>query len=148
MGWSRDRRNVSRRVVALGAAYVLGLVLVVTGPWGWELNRLTVRLYTLFRYDWPVAPGWALPEHYGHLLNVVLFVPLGALLVLATRRPWWWATCAGIAASGSVELVQWLWLPRDGDWRDVVANGLGALLGAVAASALAGRVLSPRTPRR
>ena len=144
MGWTRDRRIVA----ALGAAYVLALVLLVTGPWGWALNRLPVRLYTLFRDDWPVAPDWALPEHYGYLLNVVLFVPLGALLVVATRRPWWWVTGAGVLASAAVEVVQWLWLPRDGDWGDVAANGLGALVGAVVASAWAGRALSPRAPRR
>jgi hypothetical protein len=96
VGWWRDRRVVA----GLGAAYLLVLALLVTGPWGWALNRLTVRLYVFFREDWPVAPGWALPEHYGHLLNVVLFVP-------------------------------------------VVANGLGTLLGAVAAAAL-----SPRARRR
>ena len=140
MRWLPDRRVWA----ALGAAYVLALVLVVTGPWGWTLNRLTVRLYTFFRYDVPIAPDAALPEHYGYLLNVVLFVPLGALLVVLARRSWWWATCAGTAVSATVEVVQWLWLPRDGDWLDVLSNGLGALLGALAARA----ALSPRRPRR
>jgi glycopeptide antibiotics resistance protein len=138
--WVPDRRVWA----ALGAAYGLLLVLVVTGPWGWTLNRLTVRLYTFFRYDVPIAPDGALPEHYGYLLNVVLFVPFGALLVVVARRSWWWAACAGIAVSATVEAVQWLWLPRDGDWWDIVANGLGALLGALAARA----ALIPRRPRR
>ncbi len=130
-------------MAGLGAAYLLVLALLVAGPWGWALNRLTVRLYVFFREDWPVAPGWALPEHYGYLLNVVLFVPLGAFVVLVWRWPWWWATCAGVLASAAIEGVQWLWLARDGDWLDVVANGLGALLGAVAAA-----VVSPRGRRR
>jgi glycopeptide antibiotics resistance protein len=134
-------------VAALGLAYLLGLALLVTGPWGWALNRLTVRLYTTFRYEWPVAPAWVLPEHYGYLLNVVLFVPLGVLLVVAARCSWWWAACLGTLASVGIEVVQWLWLARDGDWRDVVANGLGALLGAAAAG-LATRAVIPRAPRR
>lgn len=135
-------------VVVLGAAYVLALVLLVTGPWGWMLNRLTVRLYTFFRYDWPVAPDGALPEHYGYALNVVLFVPFGALLVVLARWSWWWATCAGVLVSAVVELVQGLWLAREGDWRDVVANGLGALVGAVAATVLTRRPRRPRAPLR
>ena len=120
-------------VVAL-AAYVLGLVVLLAGPWGWALNRLTVRLYVFFRYDWPIAPDAALPEHYGVLLNVVLFVPLAALLVAVSARPWWWVVL--LAAGGSVlaEVVQGLWLARQGDWRDVAANTLGALIGAVAVS--------------
>lgn len=130
-------------MAGLAAAYALLLALLVVGPWGSLLNRLTVRLYTFFRYDWPVAPDAALPEHYGYLLNVVLFVPLGVLLVVALRWAWWWATCAGVLASAVVEVVQGLWLDRLGDWRDVVANGLGALVGAVVAT-----VLSPRARRR
>lgn len=130
-----------------GAAYVLALVVLVAGPWGWMLNRLTVRLYTLFRDDLPIAPGWALPEHYGYLLNVVLFVPLGALLVVVTGRAWWWVTGAGALASAVIEVVQWQWLARQGDWRDVVANALGTLLGAVLGAVLAGAV-SPRARRR
>ena len=68
MGWVRDRRVVT----ALAAAYVTGLVVLVASPWGWELNRLTVRLYDFFRNDWSVAPRWMLPEHYGVLLNVLV----------------------------------------------------------------------------
>lgn len=127
-----------------GAAYLLALVVLVAGPWGSALNRLTVRLYTLFRYDVPIAPAWALPEHYGYLLNVLLFVPVGALLVVVTRRPWWFASAVAALASAAVEVTQWLWLPRQGDWRDVVANALGALLGAV----LAGAAVTPRSRRR
>ncbi len=121
----RDRRVG----YVLGAAYLVALVVLVTGPWGWELNRFTVRLYVLLRSDVPVAPGTALPEHYGFLLNVVLFVPLGALLAFATGRPWWWVALVACAASAVVELAQWRWLERQGSWGDVVANTVGALVG-------------------
>ncbi len=144
MGGVVDRRYV----VALLAVYAVGLVVLVTSPWGWGLNRLTVRLYVLFRYDWPIAPLWVLPEDYGVLLNVVLFVPLGVLLPLATGRAWWWVVLVALAASSAVELVQWRWLEREGSWGDVAANTLGALVGAVVVTLLRRPRRSPRAGRR
>jgi len=132
--WSGERRVL----VALALGYVVALVVLVGGPWGWALNRFTVACYVWFRYDWPIAPDWVLPEHYGVLLNVVLFVPLGALFVLLTRRPWWLATALAAAGSLTIETVQWLWLDRQGTWADVVANTLGAAIGALVVS-LVGR---------
>ena len=126
-------------LVALALGYVLALAVLVGGPWGWALNRLTVACYVQFRYDWPIAPDWVLPEHYGVLLNVLLFVPLGALFVLLSRRPWWLGTVVAAAASGTIEAVQWLWLDRQGTWSDVAANTLGAAIGALAVSLLARR---------
>ncbi|WP_210502970.1 VanZ family protein [Nocardioides xinjiangensis] len=136
MDWSRGRRFL----VGLAAVYLVGLAVLVAGPWGWALNRLTVACYVRFRHDWPIAPAWVAPEHYGVLLNVVLFVPLGALFVLLTRRPWWQAALAAAAGSTAIELVQGLWLAREGTWQDVAANTLGAALGAL--------LVSPRARRR
>lgn len=142
-----------RRVLVPLVLYVVALAVLVVGPWGWELNRLTVAIYVRFRADWPVTAGWAQPEHYGVLLNVLLFVPLGALLALVTGRVWWWVTLAGALTSGLVELVQDQWLTRDGSWSDVAANTLGALAGTLLVSLLArrgsrraGRPGSPRRP--
>ena len=122
------RRGVLAGVVA---AYGVVLLVLVTGPWGWELNRLTVACYAFFRYDVPIAPAWIAPEHYGLLLNVLLFVPLGALGVVATGRPWWVIPVAALT-SALIELGQWLWLARIGSTADVVANTAGACLGALA----------------
>ena len=133
MGWRRDRRILW----ALATGYVVALVVLVTGPWGRALNRLTVACYVQFRYDWPIAPDRVGPEDYGTLLNVVLFVPFGVLLVLLTARPWWLVTLAAAAGSAAVEGVQGLWLDRDASWGDVGANTLGALVGAVVVSLLA-----------
>jgi glycopeptide antibiotics resistance protein len=116
-------------VLLAGAAAYLVLLL---GPWGRALNRLTVRFYVFFRYHLPIAPDWALPEHYGWLLNVVLFVPVGVALCLLVRRPWWQTTLVATAASALVELAQATLVERVGSVSDVVANGLGALLGALA----------------
>ena len=120
-------------VVALTAAYLAGLAILVTSPWGWELNRLTVRLWTFFGSDWPIIPERVGPEHYGILLNVLLFVPTGVLGTLAGRRVGW-VTVAALVGSSLIELAQWRWLERDGSWVDVVANTCGALLGAVVVS--------------
>lgn len=117
------------------AAYAAALVIVVLGPFSWALNRLTVRLYLLFRSTWPIAPDWVTPEHYGLVLNVLLFVPLGAGLALLTGWSWWRVTLAAAASSTAVELLQ-LVLPRDADVWDVLTNTLGAAIGALAVGAV------------
>lgn len=117
-------------------AYAAALVVLLAGPWAGLLHRLTVRLYVQFLYTWPIAPGWVVPEHYGHLLNVLLFVPAGAGLALLTRWRWWQVTLVAAAASAAFEVVQ-VWLPREAQLADVVTNTIGAALGALAVSALA-----------
>lgn len=147
MGWMRDHRML----VVASVAYAVGLGVLVAGPWGEDLNDLTVRCYTFFRYDWPIAPGWALPHHYGVLLNVVLFVPVGALLAALLRGRWWAAVLVAGLCSAAIEVVQSRWLERVGDVDDLVANTVGAALGALALtlrtrrqSRRAGRPASPR----
>lgn len=130
---TEGRRLLVAAVVAYGAV----LALLVLGPWGWALNRFTVRLYVLFRTDVPIAPDGALPEHYGLLLNVLLFVPLGALGVALSRWSWWRVTGLAALASTAIELVQWGWLEREATWQDIAANAVGALVGSVAVTLLA-----------
>ncbi|WP_242532917.1 VanZ family protein [Nocardioides sp. S5] len=126
-----------RMLVVASVAYAVGLGVLVAGPWGEDLNDLTVRCYTFFRYDWPIAPGWALPHHYGVLLNMVLFVPVGALLVTLLRWKWWAAVLVAGLCSAAIEVVQAQWLlERIGSVDDVVANTVGAALGAFGALAL------------
>jgi glycopeptide antibiotics resistance protein len=144
----RDRRVL----VAVAVAYAVAALVLVTAPWGWELNRLTVALYARLRYDWPVAPSWMSPEHIGMVLNVVLFVPAGALLVALTPCRWWGAVVLAAAASGVIELAQARWLDRIGEWGDVVANTLGAAVGGLAVTLLSRRrsrrAGPPASPRR
>ena len=149
MGWLRDRRVLA----ALTVTYVVAMAVLVAGPWGWPLNRLTVRLYVLFLYDWPIAPETMSPEDYGWLLNVLLFVPVAALLAIVTRWAWWWIVLAAAVGSGLIEVAQGTWLAREASWADVRANSLGALVGAISVSLLArrgsrraGRPGSPRRP--
>ena len=122
---------------AVFVAYAVGLALLVFAPLGWSLNRVTVRLYFFFRSDMPIAPDGIGPEHYGAFLNVLLFVPLGAVLALLISRPWWWVVLPAAVVSSVIELVQGRWLDRVSSWSDLVANTVGALLGAAAVSLLA-----------
>lgn len=126
---------MTRRRLRLVAAvtYVAVLLLLVMTPISWVLNRLTVRLYVVGAYD--LHQRWLLPEDVGYLLNVLLFLPFGALVVLIARWPWWEAALVATAASAAIELVQYLpVLDREATIADVVCNGLGGLLGAMAAS--------------
>lgn len=61
--------------------------------------------------------------------NIALFAPLGALVTLAFRRRWAGVVVALVLSAG-VELAQTLLPGRVASPRDVVANVLGAALGA------------------
>jgi VanZ family protein len=81
---------------------------------------------------------WGVPTwvDYGFVesaSNVLLFVPLGALVVwLLGRRYWWAGPAAGILLSSLGELAQFFFLPaRYPTLADVAANTLGATLGAL-----------------
>lgn len=70
--------------------------------------------------------------------NIAMFVPLGALGVLAFPRVRWWSIpIAAVAVSGAIELVQLALISeRNASVLDIVANTGGALVGAVVASAV------------
>ena len=106
-------------VYAVGLAFLLFWSGAVTRPFDPVLRRLR-----------ELVP-------YGDTLleigaNVVVFIPLGALIVwLLPRRRWWLGILAGIAVSVAAELVQAMFLSdRVGSARDVFANSLGVCLGA------------------
>lgn len=70
--------------------------------------------------------------------NALMFVPLGALWIAWVRRPRWWSVVAAMAiavvVSVAAEVVQERYLPdRTFDPRDMVANTLGAGIGAAVA---------------
>ena len=150
MRTSRRVRDAHPLVLVVAVVYAVALGLLVFGPWGWGLNRVTVRLYVLLRFEWSVAPPWVAPDDYGVILNVLLFVPLGACLAILSGRVWS-ATVLAAGCSAVVELVQLQWLDREASWADLLANTLGAFLGALAISLRAllewrraGRASSPR----
>lgn len=114
-----------------GAAYAAALLLLTLGPLGWWLNRLTVRIYVVVRYDLGLTAVPLEPEHVGIALNVVLYIPVGALLVVVLRGRSVLAAALALTLSLGIEAIQLLpALERRADWVDVVANGLGGVLGA------------------
>ena len=84
-----------------------------------------------------------LPAWFGYgdvefLSNVAIFVPIGFLAaLLVSRRAWWVLMFLGPVLSGAIELAQLNLLPeRYSDVRDVVANSIGTILGAILGLAL------------
>lgn len=80
-------------------------------------------------------------ERWEFLLNVAMFVPLGLLLTLTFgARFFWVAALAAVAFTLSIEGLQQFIPSRVPDPRDLIANGLGGVVGAlVAAAALTAR---------
>ncbi|MDO5676132.1 MAG: VanZ family protein [Propionibacteriaceae bacterium] len=94
---------------------------------GWTVNRLVVRIWSIARQFWPPMR----PDDMDAILNTALFVPLGLLAALWAPRVLWWVWgLIGLAGSVSIELLQYLFLPRDASGWDVFFNTLGAFLGA------------------
>jgi glycopeptide antibiotics resistance protein len=79
------------------------------------------------------------------LANVAMLVPVAMLLtfVLGARRGWL-AVAMCVAASVGVELVQYVMPGRVSSIVDVVANGLGAVIGALLAVAIEAMVVRGR----
>jgi len=150
-----DKRRVDDRApatwrsrrFATGLAVAYGVALALVGFWGSPVDAaggpwLTRALAAAHRHGLPDRIDYAAVESFA---NVVYFVPLGLLVVLLAGARWWWAAIAtGLVVSACIETGQALFLPaRTATVEDVVANGVGALLGAVA-----GVLLLSRAARR
>ena len=128
-----DRRAVAARfLLALVLVSVLAILLWPTRPAAGSQNALEAWFDRLHARGLPTWVGFGTVEF---LANVAMFVPLGLLTVLAwPRRPWWVPVLGWLLFSAVAELTQASLQPhRVGDWRDVVANSTGALLGVLAA---------------
>ena len=84
------------------------------------------------------APGWVRYDLVEFVANIALFVPVGLfVMIMAGVRGWWLAVLVGFAASCTIELGQLIFLPdRFATLSDVLANTIGAAVGAVLALAL------------
>jgi VanZ family protein len=129
--------RTGRTVLALLALVYTGLVCRVTmdpTPPDVSSDQSMVTL-VLDRLAQHPATAWITFDRVEFLANVAMFVPFGLLIALLTgRRRWWLAILAGAVFTCVIESVQGLFLPaRFADPSDLVANTLGALLGAVIA---------------
>lgn len=102
--------------------------LLLTGN-GWAVNRANVWVWAQVT-DVPGLRGQVTPEQFAVLANVLLFVP--AVAALALLRPRWWWVLVGAGISVAVELHQYTQPGRDASVVDLLANTVGAAIGATA----------------
>lgn len=124
-GRVRTRTTSQRWVLLALAVYALAAVILLLSPVGpgeivaaiaaWMRESLG---WSEFREGWIEVPA-----------NVLLFVPLGLLLALLFRPPWIGVVLA-VALSVAAEAVQLVLPGRLASPRDILANALGAGIGA------------------
>lgn len=131
------------------AAWLVVLVVTLLAPSAagpsWLVETTAV---TLDRFGVPEA--LTDPSRVEFVLNVLAFVPLSllgsAVWPMSTWRDW---TAVGFAASFFVEVVQAIALDgRSATHSDVVANTLGASVGAILALTFVARLRGARSERR
>ena len=127
------RRRTLLLLTGASLAVVLGVTMVPWGGWG-NFGLTTNALDSITRNVRPERADLTAWAHAGDgPLNVILFVPLGFSLALLLRRPVTAAlTC--VVLSVAIECYQSSLTTRVGSFADVVANGLGAVAGAIAAT--------------
>lgn len=129
------RKPLSRRLQVSHRRFLL-IGLAFAGVFGLSL-RFWVATGTLSKF-WLVAPEvWSAGSHLNanFALNVALYVPPAALLILA-RKSWWKVDLILISISFSVETLQQYARIGSGDPFDWFANSIGATLGVILGLAL------------
>jgi glycopeptide antibiotics resistance protein len=114
--------------------YLVAVGVLVFQPTGDQASGSVLWVSHLLR-SWHAASWLSGPVNVEWGLNVLMFVPL-SLLGSYFRPGWTWRDWVGVGfvASGLIELVQLVFLPnRVASFSDVVANTLGALIGALLA---------------
>ena len=139
----RDLRRSRRRhgqASALLALYVGVVALVTLTPHSVDRGVYPLLMRGVRFVQNHGAPGFRY-SMIEESANVAMFVPLGALGVLAFGiRRWWAVALAAAALSACVELAQGAFLPeRVASLTDVAANGTGGLVGVALAAAVAAR---------
>jgi hypothetical protein len=83
------------------------------------------------------------------LANIALFIPVGTfLLLLFGTRLWWLALLASFAMTSAIEFAQRSIPGRVPDGRDLLANGLGAVIGVLIGLVLTMPAALPRRRAR
>ncbi|MCC9198003.1 VanZ family protein [Arthrobacter sp. zg-Y820] len=141
-------RRAALWTAASGVLAVMAAILLWPAPVDRPLYGTLLRL--LHRLQDHGLPGWVDYAMLESAANVLLFIPLGALVAaLLPPRRWWFALllCAGFAAG--MEGFQDVYLPhRQGNAQDVLLNAGGALLGLALTAAGRGQRSLRRRRRR
>ena len=135
MTGTRDRRPPATLVPLV--LYLLFLGYVFLSPSS-EMPSTAVSLVDRVLSRLGFDQSFLTPERVEFVCNVLILVPVPVLGSLVFPR-WSWRdwTAVGFVLAGCVEVAQGLLLPgRDASHADVVANTLGALLGAWVAAGM------------
>ncbi|WP_400996785.1 VanZ family protein [Agromyces sp. GXQ0307] len=142
----------SRTAAVLLFAYAVVMLWVTLGPAPGAVSGNQAPGGVLDPSTWLDSDTWTIGSQTEFGLNVLLFVPFGALLAFAVRgAP---AVVPVLMSSGFALLIEIAQIPmadRISDPRDLVANSLGAVIGIVIArisDAIAGIPAALRARRR
>jgi glycopeptide antibiotics resistance protein len=133
---SRFRRRLVTVLLAIYTLFVLVVTISPRMPGTDFVGRLVSRvLYELHERGLFTSLDFLDVEFMG---NILMFVPLGVFTaLLIPRRTWWTLLLLGTVFSGFIEAFQALFLPdRFPEWRDLLSNTLGFLLGSAASVGL------------
>ena len=122
---ARDRAARVRRWALVGLLiYALAVLIVVLAPVSYgDLIAGVARILRGLGMGF-FGSGWI-----EFAANILMFVPLGFLLTLLFRHPWY-GTALAIVLSAGVEIAQIVIPSRQASLRDILSNGIGAALGA------------------
>jgi len=122
---ARDRAARVRRWALVGLLiYALAVLIVVLAPVSYgDLIAGVARILRGLGMGF-FGSGWI-----EFAANILMFVPLGFLLALLFRHPWY-GTVLAIVLSAGVEIAQIVIPSRQASLRDILSNGIGAALGA------------------
>jgi glycopeptide antibiotics resistance protein len=123
--------------IAFAIVFIVVLTIVlwpshVDAPADGTLNRVLTALHRRG------VPLWFDYNFVESSANVVMFVPIGALLASVFIRPLWWVSgVLGLTFSLCIEFAQFSFLPgRTAAAGDLMTNAGGALLGGVLVAVL------------
>lgn len=133
---------IRRRLKRLLVACLVGSALLVFLPINGLIDAFVAWLHQAGRSVG--APAFLTPHRYEFGLNMLLFaVPTAVAVILWPEISRWRWLVVALATSTTIELLQYLALPRVADLTDVVANVMGAALGVAAVSIFGQPALSP-----
>lgn len=84
-------------------------------------------------WSYNLIPFWSYERkdlYFENIMNVVVFVPVGLLLCVISRRlKWWMVLFIGMVFSLSIELLQFIFKRGCTEFDDVFHNSLGCVIG-------------------
>jgi VanZ family protein len=145
-------RPLRSAALALLVLYVPLVLWATLGPVPWAGEGYQAPDGVLDWRIWFDASTWTVGSGNEFTLNVLMFIPLGALLAVVVPgviRP----AMLAFGLTAAIELVQIPMADRISDPRDLAANAFGALIGVIVARLLLAvvrlastRADEPRTP--